>query len=134
MKKLIFPALIVPLVLVLVSVGQEQKKEDAITGLRFAIESKPQQEAIEGLTVTKRYTRRLPNYYKDVVSDDQRDKIYQIQQAYHPVVAMLELRLEQLKKERDLIIECVLSESQKSEIAAAEKEAAKERAAKKNAK
>ena len=49
MKKFVFPALIVPLVLVLVSIGQEPKKEEAITGLRHAIESKPRQEAVEGL-------------------------------------------------------------------------------------
>lgn len=132
MKKFVFPALIVPLVLVLISVGQEQKKEDAVTGLRHAIECKPRQEAVDGLTVTKRYTRRLPNYYKDVVSDDQRDKIYQIQLAYHPVVSMLELRLEQLKKERDLIIEGVLSESQKAEVETAQKAAAAEREARRN--
>lgn len=133
MKKFVFPMLMLPLILALVSVGQEQKKEGAVTGLRHAIESKPRQEAVDGLVVTKRYTRRLPNYYKDVVSDDQRDQIYKIQQAYHPVVAMLELRLEQLKKERDQIVESVLSESQKVEIETAKKAATAEREARKNA-
>ena len=127
-------ALIVPLALVLVSVGQEEaKNEPAITGLRHTIESNPRKEAVDGLVVTKRYSRRLPNFYKDVVSDDQRDKIYQIQQAYHPTIAMLELRLEHLKKERDQIIESVLSDSQKTEVEAARKAAATERAARRNA-
>jgi len=106
----------------------------SLTGPRYELEKKSQGYAAEGVKVTKKFTRRLPNYYKDVVTDEQRDQIYQIQQSYFDVISTLELRLEMLKNERDKLIENVLTREQGEQIDATKKAAALERAKKKDEK
>ena len=86
-------------------------------------------EGFRGMRVTKRFARRLPNFYGQVVSDSQRDKIYGIQSAYFEPIEMLTLRLERLKVERDTQIEAVLSAEQKAKIEALNKDSAARRAA-----
>ena len=91
----------------------------------FQLEVKDQTngEAFRGMTIERKFARRLPNYYRDVISDEQRDKIYAIQAAYFSPVEMLTLRLERLKTERDSQIEAVLTAEQKKKIEALTKEA-----------
>ena len=86
-------------------------------------------EGFRGMKVEKRFARRLPNFYSQVVSDTQRDKIYKIQEAYFGPVEMLTLRLERLKTEREAQIEAVLTADQKARIDALAKESASRRTA-----
>ncbi|MDR1957775.1 MAG: hypothetical protein LBQ54_01810 [Planctomycetaceae bacterium] len=100
------------------------------TETRLSLELKSQSEAAKGLKVEKTFLKRLPNFYKDVVSSDQKEQIYNIQETYFAVISMLELRLEKLKAERDARIEAVLTESQKTKLESVKKAAATSRAKK----
>lgn len=59
---------------------------------------------------------QLPPYYRDVVSDEQRQKIYAIQAEYNAQIAELEAKVAQLRKERDAKIEALLTPEQKKQI------------------
>ena len=85
-------------------------------------------EMFRELKIIKRFARRLPNFYGQVVSNVQRDKIYEIQAAYFDPIEMLTLRLEQLTAERDAQVEAVLSDEQKAKVEALAKESAGRRA------
>lgn len=97
----------------------------------FQLEIKDQttSEAFRGLKNEKKFTRRLPNFYTQVVTPAQRDKIYDIQAAYFEPLEILTLRLERLKAERDAQIEEVLEPGQKAKVAALVKDSAERRAA-----
>ena len=86
-------------------------------------------EMFRDLKVVKRFTRRLPNFYNQIVSETQRDKVYEIQAAYFEPMEKLALRLERLAAERDAQIEAVLTAEQKVKIEALAKDAAARRAA-----
>ncbi len=59
---------------------------------------------------------QLPPYYREVVSDEQRQKIYAIQAEYNAQIAELEAKVAQLRKERDAKIEALLTPEQKKQI------------------
>lgn len=59
---------------------------------------------------------QLPPYYRDVVSDEQRQKIYAIQAEYNAQIAELEAKVAQLRRERDAKIEALLTPEQKKQI------------------
>jgi len=59
---------------------------------------------------------RLPNYYKDVVTEEQREKILAIQKEYTAKIDPLRKELEKLTAERDEKIEAVLTPQQKQEL------------------
>lgn len=59
---------------------------------------------------------QLPPYYRDVVSDEQRQKIYAIQAEYNAQIGELEAKVAQLRKERDAKIEALLTPEQKKRI------------------
>jgi len=59
---------------------------------------------------------QLPPYYREVVSEEQRQKIYAIQAEYNSQIAELEAKVAQLRKERDAKIEAVLTPEQKKQI------------------
>lgn len=101
----------------------------------FQMEIKDQAngEAFHGMKVEKKFTRRLPNHYRDVISDEQRDKIYAVQSAYFGPVEMLTQRLDRLKAERDAQIEALLTAEQKKRIEALRKNASEQRAANRRA-
>ena len=76
--------LLVTLLIVTFSTGS---KGDTVTsnltetqkyGPLFQLEIKDQasSEGFRGMKVTKRFTRRTPNFYREVISDAQRDTIY----------------------------------------------------------
>ncbi len=90
----------------------------------FQLETKDQAsgEGFRGMKVEKKFTRRLPNFYREVISDSQRDKVYEIQAAYFGPVQMLTLRLDRLTAERDAQIEAVLTAEQKKKVEALRKE------------
>ncbi len=72
---------------------------------------------------------RLPAYYARVVTEEQRQKIYDIQRQYHPRIAALRKQLEALEAERDAKIEAVLTPQQKAELEKIREEAAAKRKA-----
>ena len=73
----------------------------------------------------------LPHYFKDVVGDEQREKIYNIQDEYRPKIAALRAEWKALVKERDEKIEAVLTPEQKRQIDEARAKAKAKRKAKK---
>ncbi len=73
--------------------------------------------------------RRLPPFLAKVVTDEQREKIHEIQEQYEPKIKELEEQLAALRKERDEKISAVLSAEQKKQIEEA-KAAAKDAKAK----
>ena len=81
-------------------------------------------------TVPKGVGGRLPNYYKMVVDEQQRQEIYRIQAEYRTRIKELETRLKALKKERDQRIVNVLSPEQKKRVEEAAARAKEKRAAK----
>jgi len=71
---------------------------------------------------------RLPLYYGQVVSGDQRAKIYEIQKSHAPKIEALQAQLDALIKERDAEVESVLTDEQRKRVAELMAEAAKKRA------
>ena len=59
---------------------------------------------------------RLPAYYKDVVTPQQRDQIYAIQAKYVDQISKLQEEINQLASQRDKEIEDLLSAEQKTQI------------------
>jgi hypothetical protein len=65
---------------------------------------------------TKKLSGRLPAYFADVVSEKQRQRIYQIQASYKPRIESIEQQLKELKKHRDEDIAGVLTPEQKQRV------------------
>lgn len=59
---------------------------------------------------------RLPNFYADVVTGDQREKIYAIQQKYAAQLEELAEQIKMLADDRDEEIESVLTPEQKDKV------------------
>lgn len=70
---------------------------------------------------------RLPAYYNQVVSGDQRKKIYDIQGSYAPKIEALQAQLDALVKERDAEVAAVLTDEQRKRVDELTAEAAKRR-------
>ena len=66
---------------------------------------------------------RLPPYYGQVVTPEQRKQIYAIQDEYGPKIDALRKQLEALMAERDAKIAAVLTEEQRKELARLQEEA-----------
>jgi hypothetical protein len=104
------------------SIGQEKKAEKA-----------PKTEKTE----KKAAKGRLPPYYADIVSGEQREKIYAIQAKYDDQVKELNAQLAALAKKINDEIEEVLTDEQKEKVKAAREAAVaakKKKAADKKAK
>ena len=59
---------------------------------------------------------RLPAYFKDIVSEDQRDEIYKIQQQYADKIDALAAQIKSMQETRDSEIDAVLSAEQLAEV------------------
>jgi Spy/CpxP family protein refolding chaperone len=66
---------------------------------------------------------RLPPYYGQVVTPEQRKQIYAIQDEYGPKIDALRKQLEALMAERDAKIAALLTEEQRKELARLQEEA-----------
>ena len=73
-------------------------------------------DVYKGLTVGKKFTGRLPNGYKEVVSNSQREEIYKIQKEYFETVELLKARIELLESERNLKIDGLLNGEQRTKL------------------
>jgi Spy/CpxP family protein refolding chaperone len=71
---------------------------------------------------------RLPKFYDHIVSDEQRQKIYAIQQEYGPKIDALKAQLAELVKQQDEKIGAVLTPEQQKKVQEL-REAAKAKAA-----
>jgi Spy/CpxP family protein refolding chaperone len=60
--------------------------------------------------------RRLPAYYKDVVTQEQREAIYQIQEEYGAKIAEVKARLADLQQQQAAKIAALLKPEQKQKI------------------
>ena len=118
-KKLILASLASALVVSAISlnsVGQDAKKAD------------PKAKA----GAKDKARGRLPAYYKDVVTDEQRDQIYAIQAKYVKQLEDLQSQIDGLKAKQNEEIEKLLSPEQKEKLAKVKEEAeAKKKAGKK---
>ena len=109
-KKLICASLassLVVSVISLSSVGQDAKKAD------------PKAKA----GAKEKGKGRLPAYYKDVVSEEQRDQIYAIQAKYVKQLEDLQGQIDSLKAKQNEEIENLLSPEQKEKLAKVKAEA-----------
>jgi colicin import membrane protein len=73
---------------------------------------------------------QLPDYYADVVDNEQREKIYAIQAEYDPQIKSLTATLDALKAKRKAAYAAVLTPAQQEKVAKAEAEAKTKRKAK----
>jgi len=83
--------------------SSEKKVDDG----KKATTKKPKREKPRG---------RLPAYFGSVVSEKQRDEIYEIQAGYQEDLDKLIAQVVELKAERDSAVEAVLSEEQLEEV------------------
>ena len=60
---------------------------------------------------------RLPAYYREIVTDEQREKIYALQAKYDSQIEELTQQLEALRSQRDADVEAVLTADQKAKLA-----------------
>ncbi len=77
--------------------------------------------------------QRLPNYYAQVVTDEQREEIYTIQDEYTPQITKLRQQLKTLIEKRDGAIEKVLTAKQRQEVEKLRADAAARRSGEKTA-
>ncbi|NLX94939.1 MAG: hypothetical protein GXY83_02055 [Rhodopirellula sp.] len=64
----------------------------------------------------RQFRGRLPAYFAKVIDEQQRQRIYGIQQTYHERIETLKVQLAALIDERDAEVEAVLSAEQRLEI------------------
>jgi hypothetical protein len=98
------------------------------------VESKA--EAKAAAPAAKKPSRRLPNFYGDLVDGTQKEKIYAVQDLYTPQIEALAEQIKALQAKRDAEIEAVLNAEQKAKLEKAKadsKAKAAERAAAKKA-
>ena len=74
------------------------------------------QEKTEAKTGRTGNYRRLPPGYKEVVTDQQRDAIYKIQDEFGPKLAELKGKLAELQGQQQAKIEAVLMPEQKAKL------------------
>jgi len=120
-KKLVLATVATTLVVTAVSlnsIGQDTKKADSKA--KAGAKEKPK--------------GRLPAYYKDVVTDEQRDQIYAVQAKYAKQLEDLQAQVDAVKAKQMGEIEALLSAEQKEKIAKVKEEAdAKKKSSKKDA-
>jgi Spy/CpxP family protein refolding chaperone len=78
-----------------------------------------QEKKAEKPKVSKKEAKgRLPAHYKDVVTSDQRAKIYEIQQKYASQIEDLQSQLESVRKKQTEEIDALLSKEQLDKLTA----------------
>jgi len=109
--------------------------QDEATEAEPAVE-KPAEPAVEktaepAVEKTEAFRGRLPNYYRFVVDEKQREAIYKIQEEYAAKIDALKAQLAALTKERDAKVAAVLTPEQLKEVEQRAAEAKAKREAKK---
>jgi hypothetical protein len=83
--------------------------------------------SVVGQEQEKKFKGRLPAYYADLVTEQQKTQIYSIQARYQAKIAALNEELEALEKKQDSEIENVLTPAQKTMLKKAQEEGAAKR-------
>jgi len=107
-----------------VAIAQEEPAQEPRTAPaastneeRLTIETRDKTgQTMRGLKPAREFQGRLPNGFRPLVSTTQRDQIYKIQEEYYELIALLELRAELLKQERDAKIDAVLTPAQQGQL------------------
>ena len=73
-------------------------------------------DVYKGLAIGREFTGRLPNGYRDVVSNSQREEIYKVQREYFDTIELLRVRIEMLESERANKIDGLLTADQRTRI------------------
>ncbi len=112
------------------SLFSSRRATEAPAKNRLAIEQADKTgQAEKGLKIEKQFTGRLPHGYKDVVTDEQREKIYKVQQEYFEAIELLKQRLDLLETERNQHIDALLNADQHAKLKSALGELESERTA-----
>ena len=86
-------------------------------GTRLKLEKAEQGSPVmNGLKIEKKLTGRLPNGYRNIVSNKQRDDMYSIQKEYNELIELLKLRIELLELEAAQQIDALLDADQVQKI------------------
>jgi hypothetical protein len=89
-------------------------------GTRLKLEKAEQKSPVmNDLKVEKTLTGRLPNGYRNIVSNKQRDDMYSLQKEYNELIELLKLRIELLEQELAQQIDALLDADQVQKIKAA---------------
>ena len=106
-----------------VAVAQEaaqdpfQDRTTAADEERLVIELREKDRPVtKGLKLEREFRPRLPNGFAPLVNPAQREEIYEILTEYNDVIALLELRVELLKNERDVKVDAVLTPAQQQRL------------------
>jgi hypothetical protein len=105
--------------------GSAKKAKQADSAAKPAAKATAKKEAAKA----EKAGGRLPNYYADVVTPEQREKILAVQAEYADKIDALKAELQSVQDKRDAAIDKLLSSEQLRKIAAA-KAAAKAKSAK----
>ena len=89
--------------------------------------------AKQGEATAKKPSGRLPAHYGEIVTPEQKLKIYALQTEYRPQLAAIREQLLKLQKELDAKTEAVLSPAQREKLAAVKAAASARRKAAKSA-
>ncbi|MDR2756749.1 MAG: hypothetical protein LBC20_13685 [Planctomycetaceae bacterium] len=73
-------------------------------------------QVINGLKVEKKLTGRLPNGYRNIVTNKQRDEMYSIQKEYAELIELLKIRIELLEQESAQQVDALLTADQVQKI------------------
>lgn len=99
-------------------------------------ETKSESKADAKAPTAKKASKRLPNFYGDLVDGAQKEKIYVVLDKYNPQIEALAEQIKALQAKRDAEVEGVLNPEQKAKLdksRADSKAKAQERAAAKKA-
>lgn len=80
----------------------------------------------------KRFRGRLPNYFGRVIDESQREQIYELQARFNEQIDSLEMQIADLTKERNELVEKVLTPEQLAEVNRMREEAKARRSTNRN--
>lgn len=92
------------------------------------------QETVDATKDGKKKVRRLPTYYAKVVTQKQREQIYDLQDKFDADIEALQSQISEKMKERDEAIASLLTPEQAAEVKRMTDEASAKRAASKKSK
>jgi hypothetical protein len=113
--------------------GSTQKPAAAHTAVEGTLqpssaESTPADKPARAKKIKRHRGEQLPLYYKGVVTDDQKQQVYSIQDEYKPKLDALREQLKSLTAERDAKLDVLLTADQKAKVQAKRDEAQAKRA------
>lgn len=104
----------------------------AFAGAALPQPQDPAPPAAEQKATKKKPRGRLPAYFAKVVTQQQREDIYEIQARYNAQIEELQKQIDELVAKRDQEVEGVLSAEQLAEVKKMREEAKKRRTARRN--